>query len=314
MKKSLTFAVLLLSIAACKQEEAPSPTLQNVPTDLTTTLANNTGPWLVAGTANTNGFTDGVGAAARFESISGIFVAGDGSLYVCDSGNGAVRKISIQNRVTTLKIAPEVFGETEFSQTPYYVAVLNNGTVGIQANANLVLYKDGAVIKTFKHIDISTGQFGGIDTDPTGTFFYITHNYLNLQDNIIKGYLGTIKKNEMSAFTQIADQKTADELHTRSKGTQYTLSNGGLYAITPTGMTRVFADLNTGGIHAVAVNKAGTEIYLSAGDNGDIKRIKNNQLTTIYPNARANGIALANSEKFLYYTSRNNTVVRIPVP
>jgi hypothetical protein len=318
MKKALTltFAVLLLFVTACKREDEVKPLVKNASEmPAVTSLASSITPLLVAGKAGSSGFTDGVGAAARFNSITGIFVDGDGTLYICDSGNQAIRRISVQNRVTTLKIDPELFGNVEFSETPFYVAVLNNGTVGIQANSTLVLYKDGAVIKTFKHIDISTGQFGGIDRDPTGTFFYITHNYLNLQDNIIKGYLGMIKKNVISGpFKLISDQKEVDEVHTRSNGTQYTLSNGGLYAITPAGINRVFANLNTGVIRAVAINKAGTDIYLNAGEDGDIKRIKNNQLTTIYSGAQANGIALANSEKYLYYNSRDNTVKRILLP
>ncbi|AMR34259.1 hypothetical protein A0256_23800 [Mucilaginibacter sp. PAMC 26640] len=318
MKRNLTItcAALLLYLTACKREDAVKPTVNNpLATTHVESLAVQITPLLVAGKAGSSGFTDGVGSAARFKSITGIFVDGDGTLYICDSGNQAVRRISIQNKVTTLNIAPEYFGEIEFSEAPFYVAVLNNGTVGISANKKLVLYKDGAVIKSFSNADNGIGLVGGLDEDPTGTFFYMTHTFFNLPANQITTYLGTIKKNQLSSsFTKISDEKSAYQLHTSSVGVKYLSSNGGLYTIGSTGLNRVYADLNTGVIHAYAVNKAGNTVYLTTGDNGDIKMIKNNQLTTIYNGAQANGIALANSEKYLYYTSGDNTVRRIPVP
>lgn len=55
----------------------------------------------IAGTAGTSGFRDDVGSAARFNLISGIAVAPDGTIYVTDTINHAVRKIA-GNVVTTL--------------------------------------------------------------------------------------------------------------------------------------------------------------------------------------------------------------------
>lgn len=48
------------------------------------------------------GFTDGIGLAAAFNTPSGLALDGDGNLYVADTGNHAIRKISKQGAVTTL--------------------------------------------------------------------------------------------------------------------------------------------------------------------------------------------------------------------
>ena len=63
------------------------------PTGVVTTLA---------GTAGVVGNADGVGAAAQFNSPSGITIDGAGNLYVLGSGNQAIRSISAEGVVRTL--------------------------------------------------------------------------------------------------------------------------------------------------------------------------------------------------------------------
>ena len=48
------------------------------------------------------GFRDGVGADARFDTPSGITVAADGTIYVADTGNHAIRRMTRDGMVTTL--------------------------------------------------------------------------------------------------------------------------------------------------------------------------------------------------------------------
>lgn len=56
----------------------------------------------IAGTAGSFGAADGIGAAARFDTPSGIAVDSIGNLYVVDTHNHAIRKISPIGLVTTL--------------------------------------------------------------------------------------------------------------------------------------------------------------------------------------------------------------------
>ena len=56
----------------------------------------------LAGLPGTRGSIDGTGNGARFSNPKGISVDGAGNLYVCDSGNRTIRKVTSSGVVTTL--------------------------------------------------------------------------------------------------------------------------------------------------------------------------------------------------------------------
>jgi|GEM_PF-2310012 len=314
----LFLATSLMLAYSCKREEQLRPASEEKLE--TTNLRDNLAPGaivplLVAGKKNTPGFADGTGGAARFDSPAGIFVDGDGVLYVCDFRNSAVRKISIQNKVTTLNIDPELFGSVDILGGPQSVAVLNNGVVGIQCSGNIFLYKNGSVFKNFVHFtDFSYGNFGGIDEGHDGTYFNFITNYVDVPDEIYNSKLGVIKNNVYAGpLKPISSDKNANSLESNSNTTKYVVINGRLNKVTSAGATIVYGSLlPNANIYSIAVNKTGNEIYVV--DSGDIKRIKNNNLQTIITGVKAYSIALANSEKYLYYTSSDHTVNRLPLP
>lgn len=59
----------------------------------------------LAGAAGQFGFTDGTGASARFNNIYGIAVDASGIVFVADGWNAAVRKITPDGVVTTLRFS-----------------------------------------------------------------------------------------------------------------------------------------------------------------------------------------------------------------
>lgn len=67
----------------------------------------------VAGTAGTPGSADGQGAAARFHNPGGIAIDGAGNLYVADTFNDTIRKITPGGYVSTLAGRPGVPGSAD---------------------------------------------------------------------------------------------------------------------------------------------------------------------------------------------------------
>ena len=76
--------------------------------------------------ADSAGFADGQGSAARFNAPKGIAVDATGNVYVADTFNHAIRKISPQGQVTTLA--------NNRILNPWAVAVDSEGTVFLIAN------------------------------------------------------------------------------------------------------------------------------------------------------------------------------------
>ena len=103
------------------------------------------------------GAVDGTGAGARFFNPAGVASDQDGNLYVADTGNGTIRKITPAGAVTTLAGSPGTWGATDATgaaarfAAPLHLAVDAAGDVFVADSANGAIRKITAagVVTTF---------------------------------------------------------------------------------------------------------------------------------------------------------------------
>jgi sugar lactone lactonase YvrE len=116
----------------------------------------------------TAGYTDGAAAQAQFNGPIGVAVDGDGNVYVADTYNDRIRKISKDGQVTTI-------GAGEAFDTPCGVAVASDGTVFVADTGNNQVRKigiDGNVMPVaINHTDLSRPVGLAITHD---NFLYVT--------------------------------------------------------------------------------------------------------------------------------------------
>lgn len=145
----------------------------------------------LAGLAGNSGTADGIGGAARFNSPSGVAVGADGTVYVADTQNHAVRKISTNGVVTTLAGLAGTSGKTEGTGSaarfyhPQDVAVDLAGNVYVADTYNSSIRKitPAGVVTTLAGLSGSNGNANGtgstarftrpygITTDTAGNIF-----------------------------------------------------------------------------------------------------------------------------------------------
>lgn len=91
----------------------------------------------LAGSAGQSGATDGTGAAARFNYPYGLAVDSEGTVYVADTGNAIIRKITPSGIVTTIAGKAGIYsvndgtGTAASFYTPTAIAIGNDGYIYI---------------------------------------------------------------------------------------------------------------------------------------------------------------------------------------
>ncbi|MFN3697736.1 MAG: hypothetical protein ACK4VO_09880, partial [Pseudobdellovibrio sp.] len=123
----------------------------------------------LAGTAGSSGSTNGTGSAARFNSPSGVAVDSSGNVYVADTQNTIVRKITSVGVVTTLAGMPSAGGASDGVGDlarffgPQGVAADSMGNVYVSDSSNHTIRRitSGGAVTTFAGLAVSSGATNG---------------------------------------------------------------------------------------------------------------------------------------------------------
>ncbi|MBI3416032.1 MAG: hypothetical protein HY043_12095 [Verrucomicrobia bacterium] len=126
----------------------------------------------LAGRAGSIGNSDGIGSAARFQWPSGVAADGAGNLYVADTANHTIRKITPAGVVTTLAGLAGVPGYTDglgglarFYQ-PFGIAVDNGGNIYVADSKGNTIRK----VTPLGEVSTLAGRPGSLGhTDGTGS-------------------------------------------------------------------------------------------------------------------------------------------------
>ena len=117
-----------------------------------------------------NGFVDGTGSAARFNGPAAVAVDSAGNVYVADSDNNAIRKVTAAGVVTTLAgVAGAASGTNDGTGSaarfngPAGVAVDNAGNVYVADRGNDTIRKvtAGGVVTTLAGLAVLSGTNDG---------------------------------------------------------------------------------------------------------------------------------------------------------
>ena len=131
-----------------------------------------------AGTAAVAGTTDGTGAAARFYGPQGVAVDGNGNVYVADTGNDTIRKVTPAAVVSTLAGSPRVPGSADGTggaarfNFPASVAADGSGNVYVADTNNQTIRKvtPAAVVSTLAGTAGVLGDYDGTGAAASFTF------------------------------------------------------------------------------------------------------------------------------------------------
>jgi sugar lactone lactonase YvrE len=110
----------------------------------------------LAGLAGTSGATDGTGTAALFNGPSAVAVGSGGDLYVADTGNNTIRRVTPQGVVTTLAGNAGAGGSLDGTGTAAYfrqpagIAIDGSGNLYVADTGNNAIRKvtQGGVVTT----------------------------------------------------------------------------------------------------------------------------------------------------------------------
>jgi sugar lactone lactonase YvrE len=262
--------------------------------------------------SGTLGFADGVGAAATFDQPHGLTLDADGNLFVADTSNNAIRKITPAGVVSTVAGAPErgfVDGNTSVARFyhPSSVALDRSGNVYV-ADGNYALRKitpDGKVSTIAGYTPQSPyPQFGNPTTWPSSPVVDGTGNvyYTDVMQGRIVKLTADGAASDWYRKAEVGPGKYWFSIALGTAGDIYAAGLNEISRITAAGQVQVVAgkDLGSadgpglsarfGHIAQIVVTADGSLIVADLGNRSIRKMSAGGQVTTVAGNT-ANGFA-----------------------
>jgi sugar lactone lactonase YvrE len=151
----------------------------------------------IAGSPGVSGSKDGIGAEAGFSKPSGITVDATGNIYVADTGNHTIRKITSEGIVSTYAGLPGLSGISDgagssarfngpvgiaFDQAGnLYVADYGNSTIRMVSPEGNVT----TVVGVANQVGFQEGTLPGRLTHPVGVAVSGTSLYITLENGVV---------------------------------------------------------------------------------------------------------------------------------
>ncbi len=241
-----------------------------------------------AGLAGQSGTADGNGAAARLNNPSGIAIDATGNLYVADTGNSTIRKITPTGEVSTFAGSPEAIGGADGTgpaasfDTPW--AIATDGT-----NVYVSDIAGHTIRKITPSADVSTlaglhGQPGNVNaTGSTARFNSPSGVAVDAAGNV---YVADTENHVIRAIT--------------SAGSVGTLAGTGMQGFAD-GSNAAASFTGPSGV-AASGSGAGLAIYVADGGNSTIRKITAGTVSTLAGTAQEFGSsdATAGAASFLF--------------
>jgi sugar lactone lactonase YvrE len=255
----------------------------------------------LAGSELESGSADGKGSEARFAIPAGLAVDGGRNVFVADSGNNTIRKITSDGIVTTIAGTPPgnvdgTGGGARF-RSPFGLAVDNTGNVYVgDNNRSLRKITTEGVVTTLVSSPLSGGtatvppfsHIGSVAVDEAGTLYFVDPNPQAVRKVAPTGAVTTLAtfapriESNGSHYPPGPSGVAVD----RGKNVYVALGDDTIRKVTPAGVVTTLAGSpwqsgSVDGIgsqarfsfpRAIALNSVGT-VYVADSNNHTIRRI-----------------------------------------